>query len=211
MTSAPIVLRSGNKSPKPRSFFRFGPDVRGDKTHGVFISNEDALITPGMIVFAPPPTARRGFAKLPETPHLIYDRREGRMPRDLEGMAAYWLVSEKLKNVFETVDPDGFAFVACDFTLPDGSKGPQFYLCDVIREVDALDEFNSRIRIIYDGDVKIYGFMGELSIKFKEEMLNGNHVFLTPYSNAIFCDNTIRDACKYIDANGILFERVYSP
>ena len=53
------------------------------------------------------------------------------MPRDLEEFSGIWIVSEPLKQLFEQMDAEAFAFVACDFSLADGSRGPQYYLGDV--------------------------------------------------------------------------------
>lgn len=50
------------------------------------------------------------------------------MPRDLEELAGIWIVSEPLKQLFEQLDAEAFAFVACDFSLADGSPAPQYYL-----------------------------------------------------------------------------------
>nr|WP_292015518.1 DUF1629 domain-containing protein [Mesorhizobium sp.] len=125
---------------KSRRFFKFDSDLRGGKGHGVRIANEDALITPGLIVFAPPPAKGHGFAELPEKPQLVHYPKEGKMPRDLEILHGYLIVSERLKRVFEDVDAAGFEFVDCDFTLADGSQGPKYYLADVVRVLDAIDE-----------------------------------------------------------------------
>ena len=72
------------------------------------------------------------------------------MPRDLEELAGIWVVSDPLKQLFEQMDAEAFAFVACDFSLADGSPGPQYYLGNVLRGLDALDEASSRVRIKLD-------------------------------------------------------------
>lgn len=62
------------------------------------------------------------------------------------------------------VDPEAFAFVECDSRLADGSKGPKHFLCDVVREVDALDEEASRLKIEIDEDFvngKFYSWVEE--------------------------------------------------
>ena len=56
---------------------------------------------------------------LPEPPLLVIDTREGRVPADLEVYSSYWLVSGQLKQVLETVDPEGCAFVKCDVRGPE--------------------------------------------------------------------------------------------
>lgn len=196
------------QTPAPRrKFFKLGPDLRGGgKGHGVRIANKDALTTPGLIIFAPPPEKRYGFAKLPEIPRLIHDPRQGKMPRDLEGLAGYWLISERLKQVFESVDRVGFEFVACDFILADGSIGPQYYLCDVVRVLDAVDEGKSKLKIKYEpSGRKRYSFLGGAHLVFQENVVEGVHIFRTPYSISIFCDNILKEACRSESITGTWF------
>jgi hypothetical protein len=196
---------------KSRRFFEFDSGLRGGKGHGVRISNEDALTTPGLIVFAPPPEKGYGFAELPEKPQLVHDRKEGKMPRDLEILHGYLIVSERLKRVFEDVDATGFEFVDCDFTLADGSQGPKYYLADVVRVLDAVDEGASKIRIKYvrdhrkNEDVKIYSFLGPTSLVFRDEVIADAHIFRTPYAVSIFCDEVLKSACKVAGVTGTHF------
>ncbi|MGN6143015.1 MAG: imm11 family protein [Mesorhizobium sp.] len=200
-------------SAKPRKFYEFGPDIRGGgKGHGVRIANKKALITPGLITFAPPPEKGYGFADLPEKPRLVHYPKEGKMPRDLEGLYGYLLVSERLKLLFEAVDASAFEFVDCDFTLADGSKGPHYYLADVVRVLDAVDEEASPdLRIEYDRDfrtgqdIKIYNLVGGASLVFRQDVVGKAHVFRTPYIGTIFCDDVLKSACKAADITGAWF------
>ena len=199
---------------KSRKFFKFDSSSYGGKGHGVRIANEDALITPGLIVFAPPPEKGYGFAELPEKPQLVHYPKQGKMPRDLEILHGYLIVSERLKRVFEDVDAAGFEFVDCDFTLADGSQGPQYYLADVVRVLDAIDEGASKIRIKYERDyrknedVKIYSFVGPTSLVFFDQVVDGAHIFRTPYADNIFCDDVLKYACKSADVTGTQFINV---
>jgi hypothetical protein len=195
---------------KKRKFYRFEVDLSGGgKGHGVEIANYDALITPGLVMFAPPPPHWLGFADLPETPQLVYNRREGKMPRDHEGMGFYKLASEKLKGVLETIDPEAFVFEACDFTLPDGTKGPQYFLYDVVRVLDAIDEEESEFRIWYEGERKIYDFLGDRRIEMRHDISNDYHVFRTPFSGSVvFCDDSLREMCKAEKVTGVSFRNL---
>lgn len=79
---------------------------------------------------------------------MVYHPSEGVPPEDLEGgFSGYWLVSERLRRVMEMVDPAAFEFAETDYRLANGSKGPNVYLCDVVRTVDALDEDASYLDI----------------------------------------------------------------
>jgi len=195
-----------------RKFFWFMPDLRGGgKGHGVYIANEDALRAPGVIIFVAPPDKGYGFHDLPEKPQLVHDRRQGKMPRDLEALCGYMLVSERLKQLFEAVDPNGFEFVECDFTLADGSKGPQYYLGDVVRVINAVDERASNLRTYFERDhatgrdVKRYKLTGA-NLTFMEDIVAEARVFRTPHSIPfIFCDEVLKAACKNASITGTWF------
>lgn len=137
---------------------------------GIEIANEDKLIDPGMNVISRPDGTPGQY---PERPHLVHVPEKGAMPRDLEELAGIWIVSEPLKQLFEQMDPQAFAFVACDFSLADGSPGPQYYLGNVLRRLDALDEASSRVRIKLDHnyqtgeDEKLYSLVGGASLDRK--------------------------------------------
>lgn len=196
-----------------RKFFVMTPDVRGGgKGHGVRMVNEDALKYPGLVVFGKPVLQPPGFKYFTGKPLLIYDKREGRLPRDLESYSGYWLVSERMRQVLENVDAEGFAFVECGYTLADGSAGPQYYLCDIVRTLDALDEHASKVRIHIDKDFdtgeefKIYGILSTTKLVFREEVVGAAHIFRQErLAIDTICDEALRTACKAAGLTGIQF------
>ena len=149
------------------NFYDIGPDLRGGgKSHGLEIDNYDRLWAPGWAVMLPPNGDPDQYS---EKPQLIHQPKLGGTPRDLEGLAGIWIISERAKAVFETVDPSGFAFATCDFKLADGSPGDQRYLCNVIRELDALDQKTSKLKIKISDDYakgKHYSFADGASLVF---------------------------------------------
>lgn len=175
-------------------FYVLDADYRGSGPfHGVVFANLDRLLV-GRALLLP---ERRGFPALRETPLLVHDPAKGTMPRDLEsGLSGYWLVSARLKAAFERVDPTGFAFAPCDFRLADGTAGPEHFLCDVVREVDALDEAHSDLQILVDDDYvngKAYDLGGGVRLIFRQEAIGDAHVFHTPFAEYEFCDRVLRD------------------
>lgn len=185
-----------------RKFYVFGPDITGGgRGHGLVFVNEKQLLTPPRMIVRP---EGRGFPELKEKPRIAYDKKRGKPPRDLEGtLSGYWFVSERLKKIFEAVDPEGFAFAECDYTLNDGSIGPKHFLCDVIRSIDALDEEASDVRVKYypnhqtGDDVKVYSVAGGGSLHFHEAAIGDAHVFVQPKLAADpICDETLHDACE---------------
>jgi Protein of unknown function (DUF1629) len=190
-------MKAENK-PKKGEFYILEPDMRrGGPGHGVVFENEDKLLTPPRLILWP---EVGGFPPLRETPRLVHDPKHGPPPEDLEGgLSGYWLVSERLKNVFQVVDPEGFAFVECDYTLADGSKGQRYFLCDVVRTLDALDEENSKLNIKISDDYpegKYYNLAGGSSLAFCKDAIGDAHAFHLPYNGFVFCDRTLRDAVQ---------------
>ncbi|UUF00374.1 DUF1629 domain-containing protein [Xanthomonas hortorum pv. pelargonii] len=112
--------------------------------------------------------------------------------------------------MFESIDPKGFAFAACDFTLADGSPGPQHYLCEVVRSLDALDEDASRVKIKYERDhqteedLKFYSVSGGASLVFKEEVVGDAHIFRQfRLGTDAICDRVLADALNAANLDGV--------
>lgn len=93
-------------------------------------------------------------------------------------------------------------------------------MCDIVRELDALDEVASRLQIEIDDDYvngKFYSVGGGASLAFRQEVVGQAHVFLTPFSSFVICDRAFKDAVhdagipddagesgiSFIDASGI--------
>jgi Protein of unknown function (DUF1629) len=120
-------------------------------------------------------------------------------------LASKWIVSEPLKQVFLAVDPTAFAFAACDVTLWDGSPGPQYHLCNVVREPDALDEAASKVKI-RPGDYvtgRYHDRSGWASLMFRPEAVGSAHIFASPCSADVFCDRVMRDAVVRAGLKGV--------
>ncbi|MNS74738.1 hypothetical protein D3C72_1082220 [compost metagenome] len=175
--------------------------------HGLQIANETALCRPGMRTVDRP---NGDLAQYPERPHLVHVPAEGELPRDFEVYASLWIVSQALKDVFDAVDAQGFAFAACDFTSADGAPGPQYYLCDVVRERDALDAAASRVKLkvehdfITDQELQLYSIAGGASLVFKKEAVGGAHIFRQPNSGfGPICDRVMFDALGHATLDGV--------
>lgn len=205
--------KPGRFAEKRSVFYVFGPDVTGGgRGHGLVFDNEDKLSTPPRLIVRP---AEGGFPVLAEKPRIVFERKRGKPPRDLEGgMSGYWVVSERLREILEKADPQGFAFAECDYILPDGSIGPVHFLCDITRRLDALNLERSKIRILtYKEDpgvqyFSIAGVIGGAELRFDEEVVRWASVFIQPRLGADpICDSTV-DACKALDGlTGVRFRR----
>ena len=201
-SEAAIPVTTGNAFEKG-AFFILEPSFwGGGRVPGLKIANETVLRLPGTYIIEHPTGDPRQYA---ERPRLVHVPKLGGMPRDFEQLGSLWIVSEALKHVFESVDPMGFAFAACDFTLADGTPGPQYYLCGVLRTLDALDEEASRLKIKV-GDYlngKFYKLAGGANLVFRKDVVGSAHVFRTPFSETVFCDRVLHDALKAADLKGI--------
>jgi hypothetical protein len=192
------------RKPKSRKFFKMGPDVRSRRRAGYRLKNRMTL-TQGRSDLGPP-IGRRGFRDYPEPPRLVFDHKLGRVPRDLEQCSAYWLISDRMKTVLKSVDPQGFAFVRCEVHLRDGRPGPRYWLCDVVRILDAIDETASRLRIYDEKGDKTYNLMGGANLVFKQDIVARAHVFrMAHLEPSVICDQDLKDACKSAGLKGISF------
>ncbi|ETC88314.1 DUF1629 domain-containing protein [Xanthomonas sp. WHRI 8391] len=185
-------------TPKKSNFYFLMPDLESGPQPGVVFENVKQLLTPPRLILRP---NDGGFPPLTEVPRLVFDPKKGVMPRDLEaGFSGYWLISERLHQVFSTVDPEGFAFVECDFRMEDGSKGPRYFLCDVVRVLDALDEERSEVEIEVSDEFvegKFYDFTGGARLAFRNDAVKEAHVFSLKYSgDCVFLDETMKDAVR---------------
>ncbi|MCC4622547.1 DUF1629 domain-containing protein [Xanthomonas cassavae CFBP 4642] len=187
--------------PEAGEYFILEAGTINGPVNGVVFENVKDLLSPPRLILRP---EGGGFPPLHETPRLVYCPSKGPPPKDLEpGFSGYWLVSERLYQVMVAIDPEAFAFAEVDYRLADGSKGPRHLLCDVVREIDALDEDASKLFIDTTEDFvngKFYDLTGGASVTFDRERVGTAHVFKTPYAIEVFCDRVFRDA---VAATGI--------
>lgn len=190
------MKRSPIQGPQAGQFYLFSPDLESNRAfRGAEFENLSALLDPPRIILRPDDV---GFPALREKPRIILDASKGPEPRDLEGgFSGYWLVSERLWRVMNSLDPQAFDFVECDVRLADGTPMPRRFLCDVVRELDAMDEERSRLDIEIDEDFvngKFYSIAGGASLAIRSELVRDAHVFLTPFSTFVIASRGFVDA-----------------
>lgn len=176
--------------------FVLRPSITGQgRGHGLIFSNLETLLAPPRRVLRP---TQGGFPPLKETPLLVQEQSGKPSLDDLEAtFSGYWLVSGRLRETFEKVDPQGFAFADCEVRLANGVDAGERYLCDVLRVIDALDEERSQTRIDVSDDFengKFYHVTTGSSLVFKPAAVGGAHTFRTPYSGFVFCDEVMHTA-----------------
>ncbi len=187
------------RKPKAKKFYRVGFDFRFHTAPGLRMENIG-----GRTLMSPP--GERSFPPLSEPPRLLIDRSLGRAPADWELFHDFWLVSHRMKGVLEAVDREGVAFLKCESRSLGRNAAPDYWLCDVIRVLDAIDEEKSRGEILDDGtENRHYNGMGRLSLVFKEEVVGSAHIFRPRFWGNIICDQVMKDACKAAGMRGIRF------
>lgn len=191
---------------KIRKFYGMGPNPCIGGKGGWIVENEPVLLM-GRFVLGPPP-GQRGFPQFPELPRLVFDKKLGRPPRDVEQFHDYWLVSDRMKAILQRIDPDGVAFVQCLSRTSSGSAAPVYWLCDVLRILDAVDEEKSHLRIETDSTgYKWYSLTGRPSLVFREEIVGSAHIFRLRFSiGNVICDQALKSACKAAGMTGIAFD-----
>jgi len=153
------------------------------------------------------PRWERRFPSLTETPRLVIDRSLGRPPVDWELFHDFWLVSDRMKNVLESVDRDGVAFLECETRSTGRKAAPVYWLCDVVRILEAVDEEKSRFEVLDEGkQSRRYNGMALSSFVYREEAIGSAHIFRLRFMKSrIICDQIMKDACRAADVRGIGF------
>jgi hypothetical protein len=201
MSNKPVSTAKRAPRSKARKFWRMDADVRTGGAPPYKIGNEPTLAM-GQLVLSPL-RDRRGFPDFPEAPLILVKKKSHRPLRDLEGCRGYWLISDRAKQVFERVDPEAFAFVKCEVRFVTGEPGPDYWLCDVVRVLDALDEARSRIPTFSSGPSKPSSWT---SLAFKEDIVGSAHAFrMLQEVWVVICGQSLRDACKAAGLKGIGF------
>jgi hypothetical protein len=203
------VRSSKGKKSQDRQFYRFD-NSNPSGAIGLEFFNKATLLPPGGVSILCPPDHKTGFREYPEIPTFRFDRKKGRAPRDMEMFHDYWLVSERLKNVLEAVDPEGVVFLKCRTILANGDVGPSYWLLDVVRILDALDLQKS---VPFEGGCKagdsFFDFLVPtpgVSAFFKESVVGSAHIFRLPGQiRTAICDDVVREACRAANIKGADF------
>ncbi len=148
--------------------------------------------------------------KFSEPPRISFDRK-GRCGAVLDAdpiTLGIWLVSDRLKALFERIDPDPEAFVFqrvdVDYSnFPE--PGPGFSFCYFMRELDCIDEEKSTLRY-YDNVPGVKGYRALLDVKMRRETVGSAHAFRLKYATLkLIVDDLIVDAVKAEGIRGFDF------
>ncbi|MHC4052656.1 imm11 family protein [Bradyrhizobium sp. 25ACV] len=203
------MAASDNKGRKPKApkLYSVGLDFRIHTPPGLEIENLAALGA-GRVLLSP--RGKRSFPPLAETPRFLIDKSLGRPPVDWELFHDFWLVSDRMKNLLEAVDRDGVSFLRCETRSLKGGA-PVYWLCDIVRRLDVIDEEKSIVEVLDDGtDFRRYDNMAISSFVFREEAIGSARIFRPRFlESRIICDQTMKDACKAAGVRGLRFGDPY--
>lgn len=188
-------MRGGEvpNAPKMGEFYVISQDF-DELPHGVELVNAKVLRPAGRAIIRP---EVGGFPKFDDVPRLRETSPEMTLLDFQVGFEGYWLVSDRLKGIFESIDPGAFEFAECELVKYDGTLGEPYFLCDVVRSLDAIDDDASVVKVATEGypKGKFYKLAGGAKLAFRKEVVNGAHVFGNPFNTRlVVCDRLMRDA-----------------
>ncbi|MGQ0682920.1 imm11 family protein [Bradyrhizobium sp.] len=147
---------------------------------------------------------------LSEPPKIAFDRKKRRGAlRDADTiMLGIWLVSDRLKNLLERIDPEAFAFERAEVDYSNFDEpGPAFWFCDIVRMLDCVDEENSVIR--YQEDISWTNYLALIDVRMKPEIVGAAHAFRLTKSTLIqIVDDVIVKAAKAEKIRGFRFTNI---
>lgn len=115
-----------------------------------------------------------------------------------------------MKSVLEADDREGVAFLRCETRSLKGGA-PVYWLCDIVRRLDVIDEEKSIVEVLDDGtDFRRYDNMTISGYAFREEAIGSAHIFRPRFLEQwIICDQAMKDACKAAGVRGLNFGYAY--
>jgi hypothetical protein len=154
-----------------------------------------------------------GIPLEPETPILEINMvgSANPLPDVLPATGGRWYISRRAKEVFESLDAGAFDFRRAQTRLLTASgehvEGPEHYVCDVVRFIDALDEQRSPVTVRSRGAVRVVSMFGDQNT-FRVAQVDGHSVFRPMYSTShILCTDDFCSAVQRASLTYFRFER----
>jgi hypothetical protein len=157
--------------------------------------------------FAPASSKPFGGIEFTEPPQIRFTRR-GRPSAlaDAEPVTlGIWLVSDRLKEIFERLDPEAFVFqsVIVDYSNL-SHPGPDLWFCYFMRELDCVDE--ARSEIVYQKNIAWKNYIHLIEVIMRPEAVASAHAFRLKYATLkLIVDDVIVDALRAENIRGVEF------
>lgn len=163
--------------------------------------------------FSPDPDKPFRGLVFSEPPKIAFDRRKQRGSlRDADTMMlGIWLVADRVKALFERIDPDGFAFARAEVDYSNfDAPGPEFWFCDIVRLLDCVDEEQSKLT--YYNNVPFKAYKSLIDVKMRPEAVGLAHAFRLKKANLTqVVDDTIATSVKMEKIRGFRFVDIQYP
>lgn len=184
---------------KERQYFQLKPDMSLAAKPWYVWENRDEILE-GWVSDERAPFAGLDLTNIPK---FKFDKKVN--PQSLRDsyklFLAMQLVSERLKKLLLEIDPEAFIFhpVEMDYSNFD-EPGPQFWLCDVVRFLDCVDEERSQIK--YQEGIPMKNYFRLINVTMKPEAIGESHVFRLKYAvlkqivDDIFVEYMVKEKIK---------------
>lgn len=128
-------------------------------------------------------------------PVITFDRskKRGGLKDAYGGPHHMWFVSDRLKQLMEQVDQHAFDFAATQVDYSNFEKpGQAYWLCNLKRQLDCIDDENSKFTLYDEVDFKAYKAL--IAVKMRAEVIGDSHAFRLAhkYGTEIFDDVFVR-------------------
>ncbi|MBY6243933.1 DUF1629 domain-containing protein [Methylosinus sp. Sm6] len=161
-----------------------------------------------MIEFFPDSSKPFRGINFSKPPRIKFDRKGRRGPvRDAYPVTlGIWLVSDRLKVLFERIDAEAFVFQRAEVDYSNFPEpGPDFWFCYFMRELDCIDEEASRLRY-YDNVPGVKAYEDLTDVKMLPAVVGSAHAFRLKYATSkLIVDDVIVDAVNAENIQGFKF------
>lgn len=198
---------TNNRKHSQRKFFALSVDVTINSSPNHVWENEDEMMK------SYPANRKLSFGGMlfNEVPKISFDRkkRRGSLRDAYPIFSEAWLVNDRLKQLFESIDPEGFDFFATEVDYSNFSEpGPAYWFCSLSKKriFDCVDEKNSVILYYEDTPFKRYSNLTD--VKLFDDVVGNAHVFLLEYSAKRIIDDVLLNALKKEKIKGFDFDPI---
>jgi len=103
---------------------------------------------------------------------------------------------------------DDVKFLALEAEIVGDQEQQDYWLCDVVTMLDAIDEERSNVRPgVSDAGTKIHQILMNGKVVFDENVVGLHHLFrLTTNFRTVACDDTFKAAYKEAKLTGLMFQ-----
>lgn len=146
-----------------------------------------------------PRVGGEGFPSDMPDPVIMVDKGLTADMQDVMLRARFWLISERAKDIFQSIDTEAFEFRGVELRSRTGKRGPRYWFCDIVRLLDAFDaeSSGSGVEVTPDGARRSMSMWAGITGNafFRKSVIGEHHIFrLQTEPGTIRCDQLMRDA-----------------